>query len=259
MFPTLISLGPLTVHTYGLFIALAFVIGIAWASREARQRGLPAVMVQDMGFWAILAAIAGSRLLYVLLNPGYFLRNPLDSFMFWKGGLVFLGGALLVALTIWLYLRVKRQPVLRWADVLVPALPLGQAVGRLGCFAAGCCYGRECELPWAVTFSKAGSLAPLYVPLHPTQIYHSLGDLTTFLLLLLAKPHLKRDGQVLGLFLLIFPIFRIGVEFFRADFRGIMGPFSTTQVIAASLMLVGVWLTFIHKPKDPEPCSSSRP
>lgn len=249
MFPTLVELGPLTIHTYGLFIALAFLAGMAWASREARQRGIPVSMVQDIVFWSILAAIVGSRLLFVLLNPGYFLRNPLDIFMFWKGGLVFLGGALLVALAIWFYLRSKRQPILPWADLLIPALPLGQAIGRLGCFSAGCCYGKQCDLPWAVTFTNPGSLAPLNTPIHPTQLYHSLGDLTTFLTLLLAKPYLKRDGQVLGLFLLVFPVFRIGVEFFRADFRGSMGPFSTTQVISAALMLVGLWLTFINKPK----------
>ncbi len=249
MFPTLVDLGPLTVHTYGLFIALAFLAGMVWASHEARQRGASVAMVQDIVFWSILAAIIGSRLLFVLINPGYFLRHPLDILMFWKGGLVFLGGALLVALVIWIYLRAKRQPILFWADLLVPALPLGQAIGRLGCFAAGCCYGKECVLPWAVTFNTAGSLAPQNVSLHPTQLYHSLGDLTTFLVLLLAKPYIKRPGQVLGLYLLVFPVFRIAVEFFRADFRGAMGPFSTTQVIAAALMPVGLWLTFLRKPQ----------
>ena len=249
MFPTLIDFGPVAIHTYGLFIALGFLAGMSWASREARQRGLSVAMVQDVVFWSILAAIIGSRLLFVLINPAYFLRNPLEIFMFWKGGLVFLGGALLVALVIWIYLRSKGQPIMVWADVLVPALPLGQAIGRLGCFAAGCCYGKECDLPWAVTFTNNDSLAPLNTPIHPTQLYHSLGDLTTFLILVLAKPYLKRNGQALGLFLLVFPVFRIGVEFFRADFRGTMGPFSTTQVISAALILVGIWLTFIRKPK----------
>lgn len=249
MFPTLIDFGPVAIHTYGLFIALGFLAGMSWASREARQRGLSVAMVQDVVFWSILAAIVGSRLLFVLINPDYFLRNPLEIFMFWKGGLVFLGGALLVALVIWIYLRSKGQPIMAWADVLVPALPLGQAIGRLGCFAAGCCYGKECDLPWAVIFTNNDSLAPLNTPIHPTQLYHSLGDLTTFLILVLAKPYLKRNGQVLGLFLLVFPVFRIGVEFFRADFRGTMGPFSTTQVISAALILVGIWLTFIRKPK----------
>lgn len=249
MFPILVDLGPLTVHTYGLFIALAFLAGMAWASHEARQRGASVAMVQDIVFWSILAAIIGSRMLYVMINPGYFLRHPLDIFMFWKGGLVFLGGALLVALVIWFYLRSKRQPIMFWADLLVPALPLGQAIGRLGCFAAGCCYGKECDLPWAVTFTNAGSLAPKNMSLHPTQLYHSLGDLTTFLILLFAKPFIKRPGQVLGLYLLVFPVFRIAVEFFRADFRGVMGPFSTTQVIAAALMPIGLWLTFFRKPQ----------
>ena len=244
MFPTLIEIGPLTIHTYGFFIALGFLLALAWSTREARQRGLDPALVQDIGFYAIVAAIVGSRALYVLLNLDYFLANPFQTLMFWKGGLVFLGGVVAVVLTVFIFLRAHEQPILPWADTFMPGLALGQAVGRLGCFAAGCCFGKTCDLPWAVTFDAAGSLAPQGVPLHPTQLYHSLGALLSFVLLLAVKPYFKEPGRLTGVFLLLYPLVRIGVEFFRADFRGEVGPFSVTQIMAAALFLLGLYLTF---------------
>ena len=197
----------------------------------------------DLGFWIILGAIVGSRLLYVLINPTYFLHNPLEIFMFWKGGLVFLGGAVLGALLAYRFMRKNRMPVLLWLDVFAPGLGLGQAVGRLGCLSAGCCFGKFSTVPWAVTFTDPDCLArPLNMPLHPTQLYHSLAGLITFLVLLAAKRKITGDGRLMGLFLVLYASFRFGIEFFRGDYRGYAGFLSVTQILATGFFLLGVWM-----------------
>jgi phosphatidylglycerol---prolipoprotein diacylglyceryl transferase len=242
MHPLLVSIGPFTVYTYGFFIALGFMIGLGWAAHEARRQGMDPKIVSDVGFFIILSAIAGSRLLYVLINPLYFLARPLEIFMFWKGGLVFLGGALLAALSVYLFFRRRSMSVWPWADCFAPALALGDFFGRFGCLSAGCCYGRECDLPWAITFTNPATLAPLDIALHPTQIYHSLSALITFLILLASRNRLKRPGQLFGLFLMLYSVFRITVEFFRGDYRGDFGIFSVTQMLALFVMAAGIAL-----------------
>jgi phosphatidylglycerol:prolipoprotein diacylglycerol transferase len=239
MHPKLITIGPFTIYTYGFFIAAAFLLGMTWTMREARTRGLDPKLVSDLGFYLILGGILGARLLYVLICPGYFLKHPLEIFMFWKGGLVFLGGAIVGAICGFVFLRKKKQPIWPWLDAIAPGLALGQAVGRLGCFSAGCCYGKKCSLPWAVTFTNPDSLAPLYVPLHPTQIYHSLAGLLTFILLLSFKKRLKGPGQLMGMFLILYSVLRFSIEFFRGDYRGTIGFLSVTQVLALGLFALG--------------------
>jgi phosphatidylglycerol:prolipoprotein diacylglycerol transferase len=244
MHPKLITIGSFTIYTYGFFIAAAFLLGMSWTMREARYRGLNPKLVSDLGFYLILGGILGARLLYVLINPRYFLEHPLEIFMFWKGGLVFLGGAIVGAICGYVFLRKRNQPLWPWLDAVAPGLALGQAVGRLGCFAAGCCYGTKCTLPWAVTFTHPDSLAPLYVPLHPTQIYHSLAGLVTFIFLLVAKKRLKGSGQLMGLFLILYAFFRFSIEFFRGDYRGSIGILSVTQILALGLFILGLWVIY---------------
>lgn len=243
MLPVLIKIGPLTIYTYGFFIASAFLAALAWAMREARQRGLDPRLVPDMGFWIILGAIVGSRLLYVLITPRHFIEHPLEILMFWKGGLVFLGGAVLGSLLAYRFMRKNRMPALVWLDVFAPGLGLGQAIGRLGCLAAGCCYGKFSLAPWAVTFTDPDCLAsPLNMPLHPTQLYHSLAGLISFAVLLAAKRKLTTPGRLMGLYLVMYSVFRFSIEFFRGDYRGYAGFFSVTQLLAIAFLLVGAAL-----------------
>ncbi|MFP4658105.1 MAG: prolipoprotein diacylglyceryl transferase [Desulfonatronovibrionaceae bacterium] len=247
MHPILLEFGPITIHSYGFFIALAFLAGMTWTMREANQRDLPAKYVPDFSFYIILGSIIGARILYVLLNPTYFLKNPLEAVMFWKGGLVFLGGAIVATLLGYLFLRKKNQPVWPWLDALAPGLALGQAIGRLGCVFAGCCYGQTCNLPWAVTFTAPESLAPVHVPLHPTQIYHSLAGLITFALLLVLKKRTTEPGKLMGAFLILYSVFRFNIEFFRGDYRGDLGILSVTQLLAAGIFILGVTIVASRK------------
>lgn len=242
-----VELGPFALHTYGLFVAAGFLLGIGWSMREARQRGLNPEMVSDLGFYIILGAILGARLLYVLINPTYFWHNPQEIVMFWKGGLVFSGGAILAAVLALAFLKAKGQDPWVWMDTLAPGIGLGEAVGRIGCLAAGCCYGASCDLPWAITFFHPESLAPLNVPLHPTQLYHSLAGLACFAATLAAKPVLRAPGQLMGLFLVLFGGFRYVIELFRSDYRGDFGPVSVTQFIALCAVGLGIFIILKRK------------
>ena len=240
MHPVLIEIGPLTIHSYGFFIAAAFLLGMWVAKREAPKYGVDPHFVPDLAFYLIVSAIAGSRILYVLLDPRPFFDDPLLALQFWKGGLVFVGGVVAAVITAWVVMRKKNQPFWKWADVFAPAIAAGQFLGRVGCLMAGCCYGQPTSLPWAVTFTNPQSLAPLHIPLHPTQIYHSLAGLITCIVLLLTRSRLPGSGQRFGLFLILFAVFRFQIEFFRGDFRGAVGPLSLTQVAAILVFFLGM-------------------
>lgn len=243
MQPILLKLGPVTIHAYGVFITAAFLAGVGWAMHEARQRKLPHDKIPGISLLILAGAILGARLLYVLIDLQYFAANPLEIFAFWHGGLVFSGGFLVGSLFGYWALR-KETDKLTWLDCFAPGVALGQAIGRIGCFMAGCCYGSKSFVPWAVTFTDPNSLAPLFQPLHPTQLYHSLAGLLTFGMLLLAKRKLQTPGKLTGLFLVLFAGFRIFIEFFRADYRGDLGVLSVTQLIALVLLLPGLFLLF---------------
>jgi phosphatidylglycerol:prolipoprotein diacylglycerol transferase len=246
MHPILIEIGPLTIHSYGFFIAAGFLLGMWLAMREAPKYDLNPQFVPDLTFYLIVSAIVGSRILYVLLDPRPFVDNPLLAFQFWKGGLVFVGGIAAAVATAWVVIRVKGEPFWKWADAFAPAIAGGQFVGRIGCLMAGCCYGKPTDLPWALTFSHPQSLAPLHIPLHPTQIYHSLAGLITCIILLAVRSKLPGSGQRFGLFLLCFAFFRFSIELFRGDFRGTVGPLSLTQVAAIIIFSLGL-VVFLGK------------
>jgi phosphatidylglycerol:prolipoprotein diacylglycerol transferase len=242
MHPILIRIGSFTVYSYGFFIAAAFLLALGLSMHQAKRLQLNHRLVPDLGFYLILAALIGSRLFYVLLRPELFLENPLLIVQFWKGGLVFSGGALIAVLTGWWFLHRKNEPFWLWTDAFAPGIAAGQAIGRIGCLMAGCCYGKPTDLPWAITFTSPHALAPLGKALHPTQIYHSLAGVVTLIILLLVRPRLKKPGQLFALLLILYSIFRFCIEFFRGDFRGYLGPFSVTQWVTLAIFGVGSML-----------------
>ncbi len=251
MHPILFQYGRLTVYTYGLFIALGFFAAVWIAGREARRLGLDPRRIHDLGLVVLVAALVGARLFYVLVEWQYFAEHPLKIFEIWKGGLVFYGGFVVAGLATLAYVHHYRIPVWLAGDAIVPGLALGQAIGRLGCFFAGCCYGSECHLPWAVTFTDPRGLAPLNVPLHPTQLYSALGNLLIFAVLYgVARKRLRGEGQVFGLYLVLYPAFRFVVEFFRADPRGALGFLSTSQALGIPLFLFGLWVLWVRRPEE---------
>ena len=243
MHPILFQYGRLTLYTYGLLIAAAFLSGLWLVGREARRRGLDPKQFQDLGYLVLIGALVGARLFYVLIEWEHFVDHPLQVFEIWKGGLVFYGGFVCAALASLWYVRAHRLPLWTVGDVIAPALSLGQALGRLGCFFAGCCYGAHCELPWAVTFTDPRGLAPLNVALHPTQLYSAFSNFVIFAALyFVARPRQRFEGQIFGLYLTLYPAARFVIEFFRDDPRGALGPLSTSQALGIPLFLFGLWI-----------------
>ncbi len=240
MFPVLFSYGPLRIFTYGFFLALAFIISMYMAGQEAKRRGGRPEQIYDLSFYGIIAAIIGSRLLHVIFEWEYFFTHPLEIFMMWKGGLAFQGGLILGLLTALFYIYRHKMALWSTLDIMAVAMPLGQFIGRLGCFMAGCCFGRECHLPWAVSFTNPETLAqPVGVPLHPTQLYESFLALGVFIFLLWFRHRQRFPGQIFGTYLMLAGAVRFLVDFWRGDDRGpvLLLGMPSTQVIALILAL----------------------
>lgn len=218
MYPILFKFGPLTIHTYGLFVAIGFLLGLGLAVRQAKKEGIPSYKIVDLGFYILLSAIIGSRLFFIFINVSHYIKNPLDIFKIWEGGLVFYGGVLFAIPTVIWYAKKNGLGIWSMADVFAPSIAIGHALGRLGCFAAGCCYGKPAEsLPWAVTFTNPQSLARIGIPLHPTQLYESAGEFINFLILITLRRYKSFDGQLFLTYVLLYSVLRFIVEFFRGD------------------------------------------
>ena len=255
MFPVLFEIRNVVIHTYGFFIALGFLCAIFISKREARMAGEDQEKVSDLIFWILVAAIVGSRIFYVIVYFNDFYPDKLmDVFKIWEGGLVFYGGFIGAFIAAIVFLRRNKLPIWKTADILTPAIPFGHFLGRLGCFSAGCCHGRACELPWAVTFSNPESLAPLNVPLHPTQLYESFINLLIFVFILNFKRFKRFNGQVFLTYVIIYAVMRSILETFRGDYRGaeVFGVFSTSQAVAFVMGIgaVGMMAYLISSKKE---------
>jgi phosphatidylglycerol:prolipoprotein diacylglycerol transferase len=215
--PVLIRIGPLSIHTYGVLVAAGFLLGIALAVRQGKKEGIPPDRIIDIGFYVLLSAIVGSRLLFVGINAGHYLKHPLDIIKIWEGGLVFYGGLLLaVPVALW-YIRRHALDMGNLMDIFAPSLAIGHAVGRLGCFSAGCCYGKPATVPWAVTFFDPECLAVTGIPIHPTQLYESMGEFLNFFILIFLRRHQSFKGQLFWTYIVLYSLLRFTVEFFRGD------------------------------------------
>jgi len=240
MFPDLISIGPFTIHTYGFFVAVGFAVGILAAVKVGKTQGVPSQQVMDMAFVMIVWSIIGSRLFYVLINFSYYKAHPLDIIKIWQGGLVFSGGLVATAAAMWWYLRRHRLAFWSTGDLWAPSLALGQAIGRFGCFMAGCCYGRPTGSSWGVVFTHPQTLAPLNIPLYPTQMFEAVSGFAVFLALIFLHGKKTFEGQVFLWYLILHSTARLFVERFRGDERGLIPgtEMSATQLLA-TLILVG--------------------
>ncbi|MBM4350794.1 MAG: prolipoprotein diacylglyceryl transferase [Deltaproteobacteria bacterium] len=249
MFPILFRLGSLNIYAYGFFIAIGFVLGSILAIRRGRQESISDERIVDLLFLIVISAIVGSRLLFVLVNLEHFRDDPLQIFRIWEGGLVFYGGLLLAVAISFGYLRWNRLPVWKFADLFSPSIALGLFFGRLGCFFAGCCYGKETFLPWGTTFIDPNSLARLNISLHPTQVYEALGSLAIFFFLNWMRRRKTFEGQIFYLFLLLYSSLRFMIEFLRDDPRGFFfgGIVSTSQGIGIFLALTSLFMLFYLK------------
>jgi phosphatidylglycerol---prolipoprotein diacylglyceryl transferase len=242
MLPKLFSIGSFYVPTYGVLVALGFLAGLGITIRLARRAGLPPDKVTNLAVYCAMAGIVGAKLFMFLFDLGDYIRDPGQIFSMetLQAAGVFHGGFILAFLVAVLYMRRQHLPAFPTMDAFAPGVALGQAIGRLGCFAAGCCWGKECDLPWGVRFrSDAAAPVPLDKTLHPAQLYESAADLIVFGILYRQFHRSHRPGTIIGLYLVLYSTARFLIEFFRVHEQPLIGPFSITQWIALALFVVG--------------------
>jgi phosphatidylglycerol:prolipoprotein diacylglycerol transferase len=245
MYPEVFHLSFL--HTYGVLVAVAFLTALWLAGKLAARAGLSVDAVTNLGIYCALAAIVGAKLMMFLVDFSYYKEHPgeLLSISSLQAGGVFYGGLIGALAVSWWYMRKTGLPVLKTADVFAPAIALGHGIGRLGCFSAGCCWGVECHLPWAVTFTNPAAHdlvgVPLMVPLHPTQLYEALAEFLIFGVLYWRFGKAHTPGAVISLYLMLYSTARFIVEFFRYHEQGNLwgGPLDTSQWISIALFAVG--------------------
>ncbi len=250
MHPVLIAIGKFHIYTYGVMVALGVLVGVVLARRQGTREGIDPDKIVDITFYVLVSALIGSRLLFVVMNIQEYAHNPLKALKIWEGGLVFYGGLLpAVAVGIW---YIKRIGLSLWqvTDIFAPSVAIGHAIGRIGCFFAGCCYGKVCSLPWAVTFKDPRSLAPFGIPLHPTQLYSSITLFFIFVVLIVLRRRKTFHGELFWSYTLLYSIIRFLLEFLRGDFRGSIlgGVISITQAIGIPLAGISiVMLLYLRK------------
>ena len=259
MFPKLISYGDFFLPTYGVMVALAFLAALWIIGRLGREAGLPSEPLMNLGIYCALAGMLGAKLMMFAFDWQIYWNDPRQIFSreTLQAMGVYQGGLILALLTGILYMRRAKLPPLVTSDVFAPGLALGHAIGRIGCFAAGCCWGKECTRPWAVTFTSPDARqltgVPLGVPLHPTQLYESLAEALIFLYLYrrFHQPH--REGSIIGLYLILYSTVRFAVEFVRNHEQALPfnGPLSLTQWISLGTLAAGIWLTSFNKRREP--------
>jgi len=240
MHPVLIQVGDFAIATYGLLVAMGFGLGLWLAGRRAQAAGIPAEQVHNLGVWLIVAGMGGGKLFYILFFwPDFLAGWQAEGLRSLRQGFVFYGGFIGASLAGLFYTRAKRLAFLPLADVLAPSVALGHAFGRLGCFFNGCCYGKACDLPWAVQF-PAGHVAHSY-PVHPTQLYEVAGNLALFAGLSLYRPHRRFAGQIWWFYLGGYGALRFIIEFFRGDYEHLYFGFLTLgHLIAAGLIGIAI-------------------
>jgi phosphatidylglycerol:prolipoprotein diacylglycerol transferase len=250
------------VHSFSVFLLLACFGGLWLAARTARRGKINPERVYDLAGWLLMGGFIGARALFIIQNPGS-VQHWTDIFKIWQGGIIFYGcilGGLIGSLMYWAR---HPFPFRAMADAVAPGLALGIALGRVGCFLNGCCYGALCSLPWAVQF-PAGTLpwgrhveagwlshaAPYSLPVHPKQLYAALAGFALLALLIAYYPRRRRDGEVMALLMIGYPVTRFIVEFFRGDAGGLYAGFTISQYISIALFLGGL-VTRIHLSRQP--------
>jgi phosphatidylglycerol---prolipoprotein diacylglyceryl transferase len=242
VYPKLFHLGNFSIPTYGVLVALGFVAGLMVAVRLARKADLPAEKISNLAVYCALAGIAGAKLFMFLFDWQFYSQNPGEIFSLatLQAAGVYHGGFLAALLFAFFYIRAQKLPLALTMDCFAPGIALGHAIGRLGCFAAGCCWGKECHLPWAVTFhSTEAANVPIGVPLHPAQLYESAANLALFLFLYRVFGVRHRSGVVISLYLILYGAIRFIIEFFRFHEQSLVLGLSLTQWISIGLIGLG--------------------
>ena len=258
MHPIAFNLGSLTIRSYGVMMALAFLVGLWTATRRARLVNLPAEVLSDVTLWLMVGGIVGARVVYVTTYwQTEFATLPFSEvFMIQHGGLVYYGGLIGATVTGLGYLWWKKLPVWKVADVLAPSIALGSVFGRIGCLLNGCCYGSYCTLPWAIRFPEGHETHPYNqpaMPVHPTEIYDALLNLILYVLLAVLFRRRKFDGQIFATYLVVYAVFRSIAEHFRGDYPSdhLHAGFTSAQLVSLPILVTGLGLGVILSRRSP--------
>lgn len=268
MHPVLFELGSFPLGTYGLLLAVAFFAGTGLARRQAALDGLAPAAITDLAIAMLISAILGSKVLMVIVDliSGVPAREVFSLGTLRAGGAIHGGIIAATAVFFWKLREGRGLPLRLTGDALVPGVALGQAIGRLGCFSAGCCYGTESHLPWAATFTdplaRAFSGTPLDLPLHPVQVYNSLANLAVMGALLLARPRRAFQGQIFALYFLTEGLGRVITETWRGDVdrgTGWLGWawLSTGRLTGLAFMALGLGLWLFWRRRQATPVGST--
>ena len=263
MHPRLFTIGSFYLPTYGVLLAVAYLAAIALLTSKADREGLPKNEISDLSIYILASAILGAKLLLAIVDFKEYLADPHAALELVRSGGVFQGGLIAASAVGIGYIRKHGLPVWKITDMAAPSIALGEAIGRWGCFSAGCCYGKETRVPWAITFTdpfaREAVGTPLNTPLHPTQIYLSLNALLLFLLCEWVYRHKKFDGQVFWIYVLGYAVTRSAIEQFRGDLvRGFVIPevLSTAQFIGLLMAVVSIgmlWFLSRRAARGPQP------
>jgi phosphatidylglycerol:prolipoprotein diacylglycerol transferase len=263
MHPILFEIRGFPVYTYGVMLAAAYLLGLQFALRRARRLGLDPNRVMDLGIWIIVSALVGAKLLLLVVEWNTYSRSFSDLMTVLRSAGVFYGGLIVAVLVAMWYMWRHRMPLWSVSDVFAPGIALGHVIGRVGCFFAGCCFGRPTDVPWAVTFRS--EYAERYVgtivntPIHPTQLYEAGANLVILGALLVAERRGRPfPGRTFWGYMLLYAISRFIIEFYRGDPRGAVGMLSTSQVISLVIVPISIaMLVYLSRRPAPAPKTST--
>ena len=244
MHPILFEIGPFRLYSYGLMFALALLGATYLAGRIGGKFDVSPAFITDLSFRIIVSGIIGARIFYAALNYREFMDNPLEAFMFWRGGLVFYGGFICALFFGIRFIRKNKLSAYRVIDCIAPYAALGHSIGRIGCLLNGCCYGRPTTGWFGITADVSAARV------HPTQIYSSLGLLLIFLILRIIQERPHKEGDILLIYAMLYGSFRFIVEFLRGDTTAVFLSLSISQVL--SLVLVSVAFILYAKRRNAE-------
>jgi phosphatidylglycerol:prolipoprotein diacylglycerol transferase len=235
-----IQIGSLNIHLYGLMMGIGFISAYILTDYRGKKKGLDTDVIFGILWGAVIGGMLGARLLYYIVELPSIIKNPSLLWDFGTGYVVY-GGIIGGVIVNYMYCKIKKVHFMEYFDLVMPAVSLAQGFGRIGCFFAGCCYGRETELPFGIVFHNS-EIAPNGVKLIPTQLISSAGDfLFAFILMAYAKRK-PQDGKVAAMYLFLYSIGRFIIEFFRNDYRGSIGFLSTSQIISLLIFALGIVL-----------------
>lgn len=246
MYNEILTIGPITVHGYGLMIGLGVMAALLMGDYRSKKFGLNGDHIYGMTFSAVILGFVAARVLFIITEWEGFLQNP-KAYLTGAGFVVY-GGIIGGALTIYGFCKLKKIDMLAYLDLMIPSVALAQGLGRIGCFLAGCCYGKETDSWLGVVFTNS-DFAPNGVKVLPTQLFMAGGDIILMAILLWYASKRPMRGKVSMLYLVLYSIGRFVIEFFRNDDRGSVGVLSTSQFIAIFVFVAGILGFFVLMPK----------